>query len=199
MPYFQSSEKEKLRKDLLTIGKQLFIHQGLKKTSIEQMTKKVGIAKSTFYAFFESKEAMYLELLEIEAEGMEDRIWKRVKKTMNAFHGIKAYLHQMVVELDTNILTKRLITNPDEMEMVKRKVTPEFVERKFQRNIIPLLNYISEHQDKGEMLDTDPNVVIGFIRSALLIAVHKQDIGEEIFPQVEELMFQSVASTLTQK
>ncbi|WP_221563243.1 TetR/AcrR family transcriptional regulator [Alkalihalobacillus sp. TS-13] len=198
MPYFHSSEKERLRNDLLNLGKQLFIQQGLKKTSIEEMTKKVGIAKSTFYVFFESKEAMYLELLELEAVGMEERIWKEVDKTTNAFDGIKEYMHQMVVGLDINVLTKRLITNSVEFEMVKRKVTPEFVERKIQRNITPLLTYISDQQERGGMIQSDPNVIVGVIRAALLIAVHKQDIGEEIFPQVEEMMFQAVASSLTQ-
>ncbi|WP_145026657.1 TetR/AcrR family transcriptional regulator [Paenibacillus sp. Y412MC10] len=60
--------------------KRLFAAQGLKKTSLEQLTAATGIAKSTFYAFYDSKEAMYLDLLELEAAGMEESVWAAVEK-----------------------------------------------------------------------------------------------------------------------
>ncbi|WP_354520726.1 TetR/AcrR family transcriptional regulator [Paenibacillus sp. OAE614] len=36
-------------------GKRLFAAQGLKKTSLEQLTAANGIAKSTFYAFYDAR------------------------------------------------------------------------------------------------------------------------------------------------
>ncbi|WP_029192905.1 TetR/AcrR family transcriptional regulator [Paenibacillus harenae] len=197
MPQFLPAEKEKLLQELIVAGKKLFIAQGLKKTSLEQLTQAVGIAKSTFYVFFDSKEAMYLALLELEAADMEQRVWKAVAETTNAHVGVIAYLRKMVHELDTNPLTKRLITHPEEMELVTRRVTPEFVGRKMQRNVVPLMNYITEQQQLGQMINKEPSVIVGFMRAAMLIAVHRQDFDKEIYSEVENMMFSAAADVLT--
>ena len=47
---------------------------GLKKTTIEDLVKLVGIAKSSFYLFFESKEALYVELMMSELPAMVQRL-----------------------------------------------------------------------------------------------------------------------------
>jgi len=52
---FTENEKALLRQRLLEIGRDLFITQGLKKTSIEEITQPLGIAKSSFYLFFPPK------------------------------------------------------------------------------------------------------------------------------------------------
>ncbi|MEC0179294.1 TetR/AcrR family transcriptional regulator [Paenibacillus favisporus] len=80
MPQFSPAEKEKLRQDLIDAGKSLFAAQGLKKTSLEQLAAATGIAKSTFYAFYDSKEAIYLDLLELKSSRMEERVWAAVEK-----------------------------------------------------------------------------------------------------------------------
>ena len=49
---------------------------GMKKTSVEQLTKAVGIAKGSFYKFYESKEVLFFAVLEsIHSElcGVADR------------------------------------------------------------------------------------------------------------------------------
>jgi len=199
MPQFPPFEKEKLLQQLLDVGKKLFIAQGLKKTSLEQLTQEVGIAKSTFYTFFDSKEAMYLKLLEVEAVEMEVRVWKMVNETVSVYYGIKAYLRQMVYELQTNLLTKRQITHPEELEMVKRRVTPEFVERKMQRNVIPLMNYIAEQQKRKKIINEDPAVIVGVMRAAMLMETHREDFGEEVYSKVKDIMFSAVANALTRQ
>ncbi|MET3547564.1 AcrR family transcriptional regulator [Paenibacillus favisporus] len=197
MPQFSPAEKEKLRQDLIDAGKKLFAAQGLKKTSLEQLTAATGIAKSTFYAFYDSKEAMYLDLLELESAGMEERVWAAVGKQSDAYSGIIAYLRQMVLELKTNPLTKKLIMHPQEMELLRRRVPPEFIARKLQRNVVPLMNYIEQQQIKGEIINKDSGVIIGMMRAAMLIEVHKQEFDEKLYDEIEEMMFHAVASALT--
>ncbi|WP_179281411.1 TetR/AcrR family transcriptional regulator [Paenibacillus sp. XY044] len=197
MPQFSLAEKEKLRQDLIDAGKKLFAAQGLKKTSLEQLTAATGIAKSTFYAFYESKEAMYLDLLELESTGMEERVWAAVEKQSGAYSGIMAYLRQMVLELKTNPLTKKLITHPQEMELLRRRVNPEFIGRKLQRNVVPLMSYIEQQQEKGEIINKGPAVIAGMMRAAMLIEVHKKEFDEHLYTEIEDMMFHAVASAIT--
>lgn len=71
MAKFTELEKEKIRKELLKVSYRFFIDKGFKSTSLEDITSSVGIAKSSFYIFFESKEMLYMELLAHEGEQIE--------------------------------------------------------------------------------------------------------------------------------
>ena len=66
---FTDYETEQLRKALLKETRHCAVTLGMKKTSVEQLTKAVGIAKGSFYKFYESKEMLFFAVLEgIHAE-----------------------------------------------------------------------------------------------------------------------------------
>ena len=60
---FSEREKENIRKSLIDICKQSWTQYGYKETSVDEMCKQVGISKGAFYLFFESKEALFCEVL----------------------------------------------------------------------------------------------------------------------------------------
>ena len=60
---FSEREKENIRKSLIDICKQNWTQYGYKKTSVDEICKQAGISKGAFYLFFESKEALFCEVL----------------------------------------------------------------------------------------------------------------------------------------
>ena len=60
---FSEREKENIRKSLMDICKQNWTQYGYKKTSFDEICKQAGISKGAFYLFFESKEALFCEVL----------------------------------------------------------------------------------------------------------------------------------------
>jgi AcrR family transcriptional regulator len=197
MPQFTPIEKETIKEQLLHVAKQMFTTKGIKKTSLDDLTSAVGIAKSSFYVFFESKEVLYLELLDQDGPGMEERVWKAVHQKSSIRNKIKTYLHEMTRELDKNPLMKRLQTHPEELQLVARKVTPEFLQKKTERNVFPLLNFLSKHQKTGEIIQEDASVLLSLMRAAMTINRHKEDIGIDLYPKVQEMMFDAISNYLT--
>jgi len=63
MPKFSDSERAIIQEQLLTEGEQLFIRHGLKKVTVDDLVNGIGIAKGSFYAFYKSKEHLYMEIL----------------------------------------------------------------------------------------------------------------------------------------
>ena len=61
---FTDYETEQLRMALLRETRHCAVTLGMKKTSVEQLTKAVGIAKGSFYKFYESKEMLFFAVLE---------------------------------------------------------------------------------------------------------------------------------------
>jgi AcrR family transcriptional regulator len=67
---FSEDEFLTIRERLLELGREAVISTGLRKTSVGTLTRAAGISQGAFYTFFESKEALLVELLqraEIEA------------------------------------------------------------------------------------------------------------------------------------
>ena len=57
---FTDYETEQLRKALLKETRRCAVTLGMKKTSVDRLTKAVGIAKGSLYKFYESKEMLFL-------------------------------------------------------------------------------------------------------------------------------------------
>ena len=64
---FTDHEKERIKKRLLDQGYQQFSSFGLKKANVEELARAAGISKGAFYLFYESKEALFMDVVE-EAE-----------------------------------------------------------------------------------------------------------------------------------
>ena len=64
---FTEQEKALLQQRLLEQGYKQFSAYGLKKTTVEELAAAVGISKGAFYLFYESKEALFMDVIE-EAE-----------------------------------------------------------------------------------------------------------------------------------
>ena len=60
---FTEREKENIKRSLQEACKQSWTQYGYKKTSVDDLCKQVGISKGAFYLFFESKEALFCEVL----------------------------------------------------------------------------------------------------------------------------------------
>jgi AcrR family transcriptional regulator len=65
---FTEQEKALLRQRLLEQGYKQFSAYGLKKTTVEELAAAAGISKGAFYLFYESKEALFMDVIEEAAE-----------------------------------------------------------------------------------------------------------------------------------
>ena len=196
-PTFSDSEKNQIRQQLLDSGRELFATYGLKKTSIEDLTRPAGIAKSSFYAFFASKEALYLELLMIERRRMREDIAVRFPKTDDARETIAHFLHAAVREIEANALTRRVIAHPEEWQMIARRVSPEQMEANIAESTLTIQAFIREGLESGQIIAAKPEVIAGIFRAVVVLAQHKDAIGEEIYPEVLQMIIEFTADGLT--
>ena len=197
MAKFTELEKERIREELIEVAYRFFIDKGFKSTSIEDITSSVGIAKSSFYIFCESKEMLYMELLAREGEQIEKQVWPEVMAAKDIYTAIKTYLNKMSMELESKILTQRLIYDLEEYNIVSRKLNPQYIGSESLRSIVPLMEFIKTRQDSKEIIDEDPNVIAGVLRSALLIGSQKGDLQQYNYEKIRELLFEAVTNQIT--
>ena len=71
---FTEKEREEIRTKLINACKQNWSKQGYKSTSVDLLCKESGISKGAFYIFFESKEALFCEVI----CQLNNQIYKRI-------------------------------------------------------------------------------------------------------------------------
>lgn len=200
MPTFTETERDHIRERLLESGRELFPRYGLKKTSLEDLTNSVGIAKSSFYSFFESKEELYLHLLMEERGRLRGEIpADSFKEAGNGREPVEHFLRAVVREFETNPLTRRLVTHPEEWQAVTRRVSPEVMRANVEDSTNAVSSFILRGQEEGLISSGDPEVLAGVIRSVVVLSIHKDDIGRDIYPDVLEKMIGFVSDGLTRK
>jgi hypothetical protein len=108
---------------------------------------------------------------------------------------IERLLTAIVHELESNPLVRRLLTHPQEMAAVAARVRHEDLAAKADA-LLPLRAFVAAAQADGRLLEADPDVVVGVLRAATLLTLHRQDLGEAIYPAVMELLIASLARGL---
>ena len=101
---FTSEKRSEIRQNIMRISLELLESGGLKKMSIEEITKGVGISQGTFYNFFESKELLLCAL----AESYQKRITQDFDLFVEAHGSLKrkdlqAIYHNMIFKDQDNV------------------------------------------------------------------------------------------------
>lgn len=164
-------ERDRISQALLATGRDLFVRQGLRKTALEELVAPAGIVKSTFYQFFDSKEALYLQLMLDEAGQVKTEVIDRaLLSTEDAREGLRRFLHATLNVLETNPLWRRLVTHPEEMTAVAARLDPERVAAMGDSNPgTALTAYVADRQRRGDLVGDDPDVVVGVLQSVLVV------------------------------
>lgn len=168
---FTTQERDRISQDLLAAGRELFTKQGLRKTALEELVAPAGIVKSTFYQFFDSKEALYLQLMLDEAGQVKNQVIDRaLLSTDDVREGLRRFLHATLEVLETSPLWRRLVTHPEEMAAVAARLEPERISAMGDSNPgTALTAYVADRQRRGDLVGDDPHVVVGVLQSVLLM------------------------------
>lgn len=194
---FTDQERTHIADALRSTGHRLFTTVGLKKTSLAELAAGAGIVKSTFYAFFDSKEALYLDLLLTRAQRVrEATIDDGLHRGDDTVDALRRYLRAVVRVLDEDPLYRRLMSHPEEVALLQRKLTPEVVAAAGNNGMTELAEFIAAKQSAGEIVGDDPWVVVGTLRSALLLVLHAQEYGAA-YPRILALTIDALTAGVT--
>lgn len=75
------TEKKNMREHIIDIARGIFGKFGFKKTTVDDIAHDLGKGKSSIYYYFKSKEEIYKEVINREAEALRSEIYKKVINT----------------------------------------------------------------------------------------------------------------------
>ncbi|GAA0515099.1 transcriptional regulator, TetR family [Halorubrum aquaticum] len=168
MSRFSESERDRIRSQLIEDGRELFARFGFDRTRIRDVTESVGIGTSTFYQFFDSKEALYVAVLHAERERLETHIDEAVSEADTPREEVKTMLRTTFREVRSNRLASRLIVEGelqllyDQLSEAERQsIGPDARETE--------LPYARRWAAMDEVRYDDPDLISGLFRSLIFV------------------------------
>jgi AcrR family transcriptional regulator len=189
---FTEHEKEIIRAQMREKGKKLFEKHGLKKTSVDEITKDVGVSKGAFYLFYESKEILFLEILEqIEKEIQTNILEFVVKPKANSRKSVADMLKSFLLTWDAYPLLKNF--NKSDFDYLLRKVPAERAMQHANNDNEFTNEFIKKIKREGIAVKASPRITGNVIKSLFLISLYRETLGEDAYPETMDVMIELVA------
>jgi AcrR family transcriptional regulator len=190
---FTQQEKEWIAKRLLEAGYKQFSAYGLKKTNIEELAGAAGISKGAFYLFYESKEALFMDV----AERVEERFRQEVLAVIDLpgpspRARLTAALHKAFT-LWKEIPILRFFTRSD-YDLIIRRVSPEMVQEHLRSDRVFIDEFISRCQKAGIPIQAQADQINGLMYALFLTSMHEDDFGPNNFSGTIDLLVELVAA-----
>ena len=197
---FTAEEKEKIRARLLEAGRACFLRYGLKKTTIEDVVGPAGIAKSSFYLFFESKEALFVEAMMAELPAMTKRlIDASFGATDDVREALALLMRGVVHEMETNELARILLDDPMELQRLAEELDYEDILRRTVGADMfgPLYAHLKQAQDAGEIIEGEIIQIVYVTGLIKILLLWRHRIPEELYNAMLDLAPRVIADGLT--
>ena len=195
---FSEEEKSRKRRQLIEAGKSCFTRYGLKKTTIDDLVRPVGIAKSSFYLFFDSKESLYIECLLDEMPTMMNRLLDGSFGTAsNTRDAIALLVKGIADEVSKNEFSRILLDDPSELRRLADTVDYQNILTRAMEAYAPLLQHVIEAQARGEIIEGDPQEIVFSMGLVKLLAFNRQTMPKELYESMIEFVPQVIADGLT--
>ncbi|SMO77291.1 TetR/AcrR family transcriptional regulator [Halorubrum cibi] len=168
MSRFSESERDRIRSQLVEDGGELFARFGFDRTRIKDVTEAVGIGTSTFYQFFDSKEALYVAVLRAEQERIEAHIEAAVSEAETPREEVRTMLRTTFREVRSNPLASRLIVG-GELQQLYDQLSEDDRESIGSDPRETELPYASRWAAMDEVRYDDPDLINGLLRSLIFV------------------------------
>lgn len=189
---FTEQEKEAIRSQLREKGKKFFEKQGVRKTSVDELAQAAGISKGAFYLFYDSKEELFMEVL----EGLETDFRTRIfEVSINANSNARAVLAKLfrdaLLTWDDYPLLKNF--SRSDYEYLARKLPPQRVAAHAHGDQEFVDDFVRRIQREGLAVKASPRMISNLMKSLFFVSLHRDDLGRQAYVETMETLADLIA------
>ncbi len=174
-------------------GKICLERYGMKKTTVDELVKRVHIPKGTFYLFYDSKELLIFDILMDLHDSLQQTLLSQIQQLQGEVQAkqVTELVFNLFKVVDTSFLPSFIASG--DLELLMRKLPPEVVSEHMKHDdfsVEQLFSLLSLDIPKESI-----EVFSAALRAIFLTLIHKQEIGEEVF---EKAMYQLIHGIVLQ-
>jgi AcrR family transcriptional regulator len=192
---FTVEKKAEINRILLKKGREYFIRYGLKKTSVDEIAIAAGIAKGSFYKFFESKEALFLAIHEESEKLLQQDLILKLDSIKDPEEKLRAFFRSSFTLLEQDPLL-RLAFCQEGFDSMARFLSSQKYEMHFHNDMEFLEKLVQRWIETGIVRRLDLKTVSATIASIFYIVFQREQLGNERYLNVTAMLGDSLASYL---
>jgi AcrR family transcriptional regulator len=193
---FTGTGKDRIRCNLLQKGREYFIKYGIKKTSVAELARAAGIAKGSFYKFFASKEALFFAIHEDSERKLRMDLMQKLEGAGEPAAKLRLFLKNSFLIIEEDPLL-RVVFNIRGFEDLSHFMTSEQFKEHYSQSIVFMIELLRQWQAEGTIGQLDAEVASHMIASAFYIFPQKENLGEQMYARVKDMLVESLVNYLS--
>lgn len=191
---FSEEERERIREELREAGRQLFGTYGLQKTTIEDLTENIDIGTSTFYLFYDSKEELYVAVLEEAGKEVRRRMSEAgVTETDDPQEAVEQLLRVVIEEIERNPIAKRITVDPETRQRLQDHRSEAERTADHEADVQFIRSVVDPFLEDDRLHGQDSEVVAEAIAAIPYLCLHRDEISDDNYQQVLEFVVETFA------
>lgn len=173
---FTEQERVAIRERLLAEGYKQFSAYGLKRTRVEELATAARISTGAFYLFYESKEALFMDVAELAEQRCRDEILAAVDLPGPSPRARLFVVFRRAFGLLKSIPLLQLFTSSD-YEVLFRRVPAQKLEEHFASDRFFFDVLVRRCQEAGIPVVVPPDAISGVLYPLVLSSMHADGAG----------------------
>lgn len=195
---FDEKERERIEEELVEAARELLVRYGPAKTNVADVTGAVGIAKGTFYRFFDSKAELYLEIYRREVAEFTERTRAELPADGTTREGLETLFSSYAEWLEDNEFIQQALVRGDRREF-HQDVPSETMEEVQREGLAEFESLFEPLREGGGLHDVDTVALLGLMSTIGLLVIHREEFEEydpEYYGRIRDLLITSLARGL---
>ena len=154
---FSAQEREYIRQRLKEEAAKCLAQYGVRRTTVDEIVKRVNIPKGTFYLFYKSKELLLFEVIQEQQKNINLELYQAFSDIVDMELSAEK-LTDMIFEFykKTEKMLVLKLSDAGEIELLKRKLPQEIIDEHLQDDTDMIKKMIALFHVKKEV---DINVI----------------------------------------
>ena len=188
MRKFSDEDRERIHEDLIQTARELLVTHGPTKTTVKDITDPVGIAKPTFYQFFDAKSDLYVEIFERELDEFSATLSAELEGIGDPRSRLEQFFRCYIEFGEENEFIQQVFLRQDYRDVLGNISSEQIaeIERKELETLIPPIEAI-QSQSEGPISEMEPVTVLGLMGSSLGFLILHKDEYEEYTAEMEDI------------
>lgn len=191
---YSDQEREYIKKRLKEEAAACMGQFGIRRTTVDELVKRVNIPKGTFYLFYKSKELLLFDVIQEQHELVNQKLYQAISEiSAQSFSAEK--LTDMIFEFYkmTEEMPIFRLMDSEEIELLVRKLPREVVEAHLQDDTDTIQKMFALLPVKKE---ADVKVMSAAFHAIYYATLHKKEIGEEEYDQALRMLIYGVVTQI---
>ncbi len=166
--------KERKRQRIVKAAAALFIRQGYRKTSVDQVAQRAGVAKGTVYLYFKNKSELLVQAIVEEKRRYISQVMPVFEQGISPRERLKRYLRTVLIMATQMPLGARLLSGDMEILIVLEEMDDDVRDKSFELGLDLvselLARAVAPRQPSREELRERAQVILSFMYASGIFA-----------------------------